>query len=67
MLIRGLFAPVLAGGTFLFCVIPSAVLQHKSSRKLDLISLCTSGITLAIVLLAWALIEPLRQWIIFGK
>jgi hypothetical protein len=45
----------------------SAVLYRKHVRKLDLISDYVSRITLGIAALAWVLIEPLRQWIIFGR
>ena len=57
--------PVIVPSTGLLAV--SAVLYRKRSRRLDLISVYISGITLGVAILAWILVEPLRQWIIFGK
>jgi len=62
----GLFAvPVIAGSVPL--LIASVVLYCKGSRRLDLASTVISGVTLGVVILAWVLVEPLRQWIIFGR
>ena len=63
----GLLAtPVIVVSALLLVV--SAVLYRKGFfRRLDLISIYVSGITLGLAILAWVLIEPLRQWIIFGK
>jgi hypothetical protein len=57
--------PLIAVNGLLLAI--GAILSRKNSRQLNLISVCVSGITLAVVVLAWILVEPLRQWIIFGR
>lgn len=52
--------PVLGGGTLLFCFVPSAVLYAKGHQKLDLVSLWTSGISMAVIALEAVLLLPLR-------
>ena len=62
----GLLAgPIIVASILLLAV--SVVLYRKASRRLDLISIYVSAVTLAAAILAWILVEPLRQWIIFGK
>ena len=57
--------PLIVGNSVL--LIAGVILYRKSSAKLDLSSVCVSGIILAVVVLAWLLVEPLRQSIIFGR
>ena len=66
MIFRFALAPAIAGGALLAGVIPSAILYARGRQRIDLISLCISGATLALVAATWLLIEPLRQSIIFG-
>ena len=62
----GLLAgPIIVASTLLLIV--GAVLYRRGSRRLDLISIYVSGITLGLAILAWILVEPLREWIIFSK
>jgi hypothetical protein len=43
------------------------LLYWKSARKLDLMSVGVSAATLIVFLLVLTLMEPLRQWLIFGR
>jgi hypothetical protein len=52
--------PVLGGGTLLFCFVPSAVLYARGRQRSDLVSLWTSGISVAVIALEAALLLPLR-------
>lgn len=64
---KRLFAPVLAGGTFLLGVFPSAMIYGFQGRKrIDLISLYISGLTFGMIIISWIIIEPVRQMIMFG-
>ena len=61
-------APVAAGYTLLFCVIPSALLcRSRWSSHLSRVTLYLSLGLLVIILLAWAGFEPLRRQLIFGR
>lgn len=65
-----MFFGLLAGPIIVVSIVlltASAVLYRKYSRRLDLISIYVSGITLGLAILAWVLVEPLRQWMIFGR
>lgn len=62
-----MIAPLMAAGTLLLGVIPSALLYRKDRQRLDRISLCISSILLGLVVLAWIAAEPLRHWVIFGR
>jgi hypothetical protein len=63
-----IYGPVLAACMLLLGVVPAAILYRKGRNRRDLISLCISGITLALIVAAWFLLDPLRRWIIFkGK
>ncbi len=67
MLFRSV-APVAAGYTLLFCVIPSALLcRSRWSSHLSRVTLYLSLGLLVIILLAWAGFEPLRRQLIFGR
>jgi hypothetical protein len=67
MIFRMLVAPMLGGATLLLAVLPSVIIYRRSSHRLDLASLVISSITLGLIILAWFMVEPLRQSIIFGK
>ena len=60
-----LASPVIVGSAVLLAA--SVVLYRRKGSRLDVISSCVAGMTLAAMILAWILVEPLRQWIIFGK
>ena len=62
-----LIAPVIAGYTLLFCVIPSVILYRRGKHFIDRLSVYLSSSTLGIVVIAWVVFEPLRRWIIFGR
>lgn len=67
MIFRFAVAPVIGGGALLAGVIPSGILYARGRQRIDLVSLCISGATLALVVTTWLVIEPLRQSIIFGN
>ena len=58
-------APVFCAVLLFFAVIPSAILYRKKKQSLDRKSLWFSSIMLGLVLIAWLVFEPLRQFIIF--
>lgn len=60
-----LYGPIIGGTSLLLGVFPSALLYWKKRRRIDLISLWVSGITLALVIATCLLIEPLRHRINF--
>jgi hypothetical protein len=43
------------------------ILYWKSAHRLDLLSVGVSAATLLVFLLVLTLMEPLRQWLIFGQ
>ncbi len=53
-------APLLGGGTLLFCVVPSAVLYARSRQRSDRVSLWISGTCVVTIALEAALLAPLR-------
>ena len=67
MVFKCFYGPIIAGVALLFGVIPSAILFTKGHGRLDRVSLWMSTTTLSLVIVVWALIEPMRNWIIFGK
>ena len=59
--------PLLAGETLVFAVVPSILLVWTGGQqRRDRVSLCISASTLGLILLAWLLVEPLRQAVILG-
>jgi hypothetical protein len=64
------FFGLLAGPIIIVSILllaASIVLYRIAARRLDLVSIYASIATLALAILAWILVEPLRQWIIFRK
>ena len=61
-----IYGPALAACTLLLGIVPAAILYAKGRNRRDVTSLCISGLTLALIVAAWFLLDPLRRWIIFG-
>jgi hypothetical protein len=66
MIFQWMIGPLIAGGTFFCCLVPSIilVLKHRSSR-LDKISLSVSSVLVVTVVLLCIFAEAFRKWFIF--
>ena len=58
--------PALAALMLLGGVVPAAILCGRGRERRDRVSLWVSGVTLAVTVAAWFLLDPLRRLIIFG-